>query len=354
MSEKTVIIDPFLHKRAGISRDEFLDRLEYVKAIRTRKNQLSFYFDSPNKWENIEHFHYIIKTGDFSKQKLSRQIPFALEIPISLFRWMKETPVQIIQKQILFWLSGYYVFNTFKEYVSKELKEPIWREVKEIVNKYYPQDYQRKFIIDDNIDDPDIYKKIHEENIKYYWNSGKAFIGKDLPEIFVDPSRNPVIQDIDNKWGLTNELQFEYSISYFTQIDWTTIVARNPKELGKRDSKEIKKIMEFGEKDNLLRIESNQEMFEKWKYTYKMYDIRKSNIYSIYSDAEKKNTRENIPQHTKDKVWKRDEGKCVKCGSEIKLEFDHKIPVSKGGKSTYRNLQLLCENCNRKKYNKID
>jgi len=48
-------------------------------------------------------------------------------------------------------------------------------------------------------------------------------------------------------------------------------------------------------------------------------------------------------------VWQRDGGKCVKCGSQESLEFDHIIPVSKGGSSTERNIQLLCEPCNRAK-----
>jgi hypothetical protein len=60
-----------------------------------------------------------------------------------------------------------------------------------------------------------------------------------------------------------------------------------------------------------------------------------------------------IPQKVKDEVWTRDRGKCAGCGSNMKLEFDHIIPISKGGSNTYRNLQLLCEKCNRKKYNKI-
>ena len=63
--------------------------------------------------------------------------------------------------------------------------------------------------------------------------------------------------------------------------------------------------------------------------------------------------REPIPQEVQDKVWNRDEGKCVNCGSQKFLEFDHIIPFSKGGSNTYRNLQLLCETCNRKKSNKI-
>jgi hypothetical protein len=62
-----------------------------------------------------------------------------------------------------------------------------------------------------------------------------------------------------------------------------------------------------------------------------------------------RNESRRISQDVKDKVWRRDEGKCVNCGSNEKLEFDHIIPFSKGGSNTYRNIQLLCEKCNREK-----
>ena len=60
-----------------------------------------------------------------------------------------------------------------------------------------------------------------------------------------------------------------------------------------------------------------------------------------------------IPDDVKDAVWRRDEGKCTQCGSNENLEFDHIIPHSKGGANTKRNIQLLCESCNRKKSDKI-
>ena len=59
--------------------------------------------------------------------------------------------------------------------------------------------------------------------------------------------------------------------------------------------------------------------------------------------------REKIAESVRLFVWQRDEGKCVKCGSQEKLEFDHIIPFADGGSNTERNIQLLCEQCNREK-----
>jgi hypothetical protein len=53
-------------------------------------------------------------------------------------------------------------------------------------------------------------------------------------------------------------------------------------------------------------------------------------------------------------IFGRDDHKCVDCGSEEKLEADHKLPWSKGGKTTIGNGQTLCEYHNRSKSDKVD
>jgi len=63
--------------------------------------------------------------------------------------------------------------------------------------------------------------------------------------------------------------------------------------------------------------------------------------------------RERISDDVKIAVWRRDGGQCVRCGGRENLEYDHIIPVSKGGSNTVRNLELLCESCNRSKSAKI-
>ena len=65
--------------------------------------------------------------------------------------------------------------------------------------------------------------------------------------------------------------------------------------------------------------------------------------------------RRIIPTAVKLRVWKRDGGKCVICGSADELHFDHILPFSKGGTSlTAENVQLLCARHNLAKRDKIE
>ncbi|MFD4460012.1 TerD family protein [Nocardia sp. NPDC058480] len=57
----------------------------------------------------------------------------------------------------------------------------------------------------------------------------------------------------------------------------------------------------------------------------------------------------SIPQDVKAQVWQRDGGACVECGDGHYLEFDHIIPLSRGGATSATNLQILCRACNRAK-----
>jgi 5-methylcytosine-specific restriction endonuclease McrA len=59
--------------------------------------------------------------------------------------------------------------------------------------------------------------------------------------------------------------------------------------------------------------------------------------------------RDPIPKDVKLAVWKRDEGRCVECGSDFDLQYDHIIPFSMNGANTVENLQLLCARCNQRK-----
>ena len=116
----------------------------------------------------------------------------------------------------------------------------------------------------------------------------------------------------------------------------------------------LKTHMKENFKNSKYNIDDLKFEFDKSHYNEMKDEI--SQFKSTYSNSKqtlpKKRSR-RITQEVKDKVWNRDGGKCVECGSNENLEFDHIIPHSKGGANTYRNIQLLCEPCNRSKSAKI-
>jgi holliday junction DNA helicase RuvB len=76
-------------------------------------------------------------------------------------------------------------------------------------------------------------------------------------------------------------------------------------------------------------------------------------LISLALQQSPKEGREGIPTAVRRAVWTRDAGMCAQCGSRERLEYDHIIPISKGGSNTERNIELLCEACNRAKSNAI-
>jgi ATP adenylyltransferase len=61
-----------------------------------------------------------------------------------------------------------------------------------------------------------------------------------------------------------------------------------------------------------------------------------------------------VPDSLRYRVLKEAKGRCALCGitkDDRPLDVDHIVPRSKGGKTVYENLQVLCSKCNRSKAN---
>lgn len=79
--------------------------------------------------------------------------------------------------------------------------------------------------------------------------------------------------------------------------------------------------------------------------------------YRIYYSHNGVLKRTNIPKWVKRAVYFRDHGLCVMCRRDLtgtinigNIEnFDHIVPLNKGGLNDVSNIQLLCEHCNKKK-----
>jgi 5-methylcytosine-specific restriction endonuclease McrA len=70
-------------------------------------------------------------------------------------------------------------------------------------------------------------------------------------------------------------------------------------------------------------------------------------------DEDSRPRREPVAREIRQAVWNRDGGACVECGEAFDLQYDHIIPVSRGGATSVANLQILCGDCNRAKSDAI-
>jgi 5-methylcytosine-specific restriction endonuclease McrA len=78
-----------------------------------------------------------------------------------------------------------------------------------------------------------------------------------------------------------------------------------------------------------------------------------ANFEAVELNTKSTNARRAIPDDVKILVWSRDGGACMKCGASRELQFDHVIPLAKGGSDTADNIQLLCRTCNLAKSDRL-
>lgn len=80
--------------------------------------------------------------------------------------------------------------------------------------------------------------------------------------------------------------------------------------------------------------------------------------YALRGGPRKRKTvgRRSVPYAWKQRIYARCGGRCVFCGQgdKRKLQYDHIIPVSRGGEHVESNIQLACWLCNTSKGNRTE
>ena len=153
---------------------------------------------------------------------------------------------------------------------------------------------------------------LSDEEYRQSFASPLCFAQLDMTPAQKEPSRGP--QEARNIWLYRDAL-------YVTE--------RTPKE-SELDEVVLRiKSLHFQDDEALKRLREQVANFEAIERNLAAHPVR-----------------EAIPDDVKLLVWTRDGGACIKCGSTVELQFDHIIPLSRGGGDQAENIQLLCRSCN--------
>jgi len=92
----------------------------------------------------------------------------------------------------------------------------------------------------------------------------------------------------------------------------------------------------------------------------RQYVLKKDNHHQLFN-INAKPSRKQLSQQDKERVLLQQDGKCNICGAKleekilpktfakdrVRLEFDHRKPIDRGGDNNFENYQALCHYCNK-------
>lgn len=91
--------------------------------------------------------------------------------------------------------------------------------------------------------------------------------------------------------------------------------------------------------------------WEKENFTLCGGCIKNLAIHYIFTDLKINEniivTRKTITEKLRSRVYKKFKNKCALCGNNKNLAMHHMVPFSLGGKTEFKNLQLLCKKCHK-------
>ncbi len=263
-----MLVNPYIHEAAGLSRSEFLHRVRHVKAIRS-KERLDRTHDRPfltvfpaelNQWLTLERFHTLVNKGrfEFLEEEFGRHF-FVLLLPPRLFAWFRNVELAVLQKQIINWLAVVGIVQASKrEDWFRRLYSPIRNEAERLIEEHYAPHVDIDHLYDgEGLDCEQRIQTVRD----LYLEVSKKITGAAPPAILQlfeyerDPAKHP-------GWGLNADNSFRFSGSYFTKADWKSVV---------KDEQE----------DQLLRSTSSPEAWEKWLHTFVTFPERRSFVWSL-------------------------------------------------------------------------
>lgn len=161
---------------------------------------------------------------------------------------------------------------------------------------------------------------------------------------------------VENKWGVCRRCRSLLSGRYHY---WKTVLEKGEKEC--KQCGGLFYSLEMGATQDYC---SEHCLFTSKKKAKKIYRQRRRSKFGHSGSIRSRCKQYGVYYEpvSRSKLFKRDKWRCCICKIKVQIgnpnednaaEWDHILPISKGGPHTYTNLQTLCRKCNAEKKDKV-
>lgn len=273
--ENKVLVNTSIHKKAQLTKEEFLSRVSNFEGLRTTIDHISLFIREESDHYYITDLWRLINEGDFRLRNFSNYVLFVVALENKFFNWFWNAQIELIRKQICNWVSAICLKNPeSKVDILNSLYKPYSKEVEYIIENFYSSNFEEKYSfkkIENNVEKQ---RALFLERNSEYEKASKKYLScpppKELPNPFEENISIRSYRDLRSVFP-----KITIKTSYIRDKDWVAIVERDMDKMkeyygynsGKSQFslKDLKRKLELAETDKMMRGESETEPLKIWK-----------------------------------------------------------------------------------------
>ena len=262
LPEPALLINHQLPQLAKLTKATFLERVANVEALRTREVPLSLLIEEKGQMGQLEVLHAAVQSGILPVgmpgfQINAQWVPFVVELPQPLRRWLAAHSLEEVKGQVVNWMAALHAAHCLRFQMWKKLAP----EIRDWAAAHYTQ-Y--------NVRQADALIDVWARE----FDSTQHRVGGATPGVLVNPFWDNERPFLDNP-EVKASYQFTVRVSYFRKDDWLSIVVRSRaryrtlfKEAfasGQWTEAHLDRQLRDAARDNMIRVESDRGLWEAWR-----------------------------------------------------------------------------------------
>lgn len=235
-----------IHEDAKMDIQTFLHQVRNVKALRVGQyRNFSFYPTTKRDYEeSIALWNF---ANDKRNELNSYHYIFAVAIPKPLYHFFRHTKRSQIFRPVILGLATLYVLEPdMREIMREQVYPTIYEKVLPVAEKYFKKILDNEPSEEERENDRGYYHRRHQLYNDLLDKAIRAYIGNTTLLPYLNAQKN--IERYKLAMKEKREFDIRCLYAYMTKNDWTDIIVNDDFE------------------DDLMRAESNEEVFSNWKF----------------------------------------------------------------------------------------